>query len=781
MIEAIERRMLLSVSLDGQGWTQITPAPGARVYYVSSSAGSDSNDGLSPQSPLASIVVGVSKLRDHSADELLLACGDVWHAGLAVWRKSGKSADEPMVIGSYGSGARPLLMSGKEPGVSVNASSDPEIDHLAIIGLHFYADARDPASPTYVGRVNATGIDVLTKTDGLLVEDCEIQDYGDNINVEKFYGPIENVSIRRNVIVDAYSTNSHSQGIYCNGVTNLLIEGNVFDHNGYNAAVPGADPTWYNHDCYIASNNSNVTVDDNIFAEASGYGLQARSGGHVQDNLFLYDPVGMSFGLVNGASVTPGGVNGIVNGNVIEGGANIGTIPLGEGMELGNTRAGYPTVVSNNIFTQGINRAPAAITLQYGIGDTNADSAVGINDLTLQGNIIYNWYRGVHVDGGFTPGGTGLRAFDGVRIQQNDFQLVGGTAVAHDDPFYKGQELWSDNRYSSADQIVNGKKDFSAEQWNQSEDAGGQVSDVAYADASRTVETYNLALGGAGTLADFLAQARAQSHQTWQAQYDAESAIAYFRDGFSQAGVARDWRPPTPPIASAVMPPAALDRDSSMQFVVTYVDDKAVDPATIASGNVSVLMAHSKWSTPATLVGISGSGATISATYVFTPPGGSFRLGQGKRFTLATNAGQVKDMDGFPVNAQSLGSFRVRVLKRPKPPTVKSVATIHGNQGIIVRFSADVSASLQVGDLVLQSEDGQTIDPSLMTLSTDAAHDSAVWTFPGEPDGVLPAGRWHVRVLAASVMDAGGRQLDGNRDEIGGDDFVLVKPLVVKG
>jgi len=137
-------------------------------------------------------------------------------------------------------------------------------------------------------------------------------------------------------------------------------------------------------------------------------------------------------------------------------------------------------------------------------------------------------------------------------------------------------------------------------------------------------------------------------------------------------------------------------------------------------------------------------------------------------------------MDGFPVSAQTLGSFRVKVLKRPKPPTVKSVAMIHGNQGLIVRFSADVSASLQVGDLVLQSEDGQTIDASMMTLSTDAAHNSAIWSFSGEPEGVLPAGRWHARVLAANVVDSGGRQLDGNRDGIGGDDFVLTKPLVVK-
>jgi hypothetical protein len=783
VIEQLENRRLLSVSLDSAGWTDITPPPGARVIYVSSSSGNNQNSGLSPDAPVASIAVGVGLLRDHSGDQLLLKAGDVWNTGLGWWRKSGKSADEPMVIGSYGVGPRPELLTGHDGGFFSGASDTTQVDHLAIMGIHFYADARDPASATYSGPANATGINVLSKTNGLLIEDCEFQSYSFNLNIQQYSGPIENVAIRRNIIVDAYSNNGHSEGIYCNGITNLLIDGNVFDHNGFNDNVPGAGSDWFNQDAYIASNNTNVTVQNNIFAEASGYGLQARSGGLVQNNLFLNDPEGMTFGLVNGAHVTPGGVNGIINGNVFEGGGSIGNIALGGGMEVSNIRAGYPTIISNNIFTQSISRAPAAITLTYGIGETNPQDAVGINDLTLQGNIIYDWYRGIHVDGGFSAGGSGLKAFNDVRVLQNDFQQIPGPVLTHDDAFYKEQETWSGNRYSSGTSVmVSGAKSLPTQQWDQRNEPGGQIDAVPYADSAASIENYDLANGGPGTMANFLAQVRQQSRQNWMPQYDTAGVVSYFQNGFSEVGAsARDWRAPTPPIASAAMPPAVLDRDTSAQFSVTYTAEKQVDLSTIASGNVSLMTSHGKWSAPATLLSTQDNGTTVTATYSFTPAGGSFRRGKTQKLTVMMNAGQVKDINGFPVSNGTLGTFKMRVLPRPKPPIVRSAKLINRAQAVSVRFSSDVSASLQVSDLVLTSEEGQTIDSSLMTLALDAKHLTALWTFTGEPLATLPAGRWHMRLLAASIADAGGRQLDGNRDGLGGDDYIAVKPLISKG
>jgi hypothetical protein len=782
VFEPLERRRMLSVSLSADGWTVVTPARDTHIIYVSSSAGSDTNDGLSPDHPVQSIVHGVGLLRNGSADWLLLKCGDVWHSDLGTWRKSGRSNQEPMLIGSYGQGARPLLMTGTEPGFFAGASSNTEIDHIAIQGIHFYADGRDPNSPTFVGAVDTTGINVLTKTDGLFIEDCQIEGYAEDINIQAFFGPISNAMVRRNVIDNAYATTTHSQGLYAYGVTNLLIEGNAFDHNGMNAQVPGADPNWYNHDCYVSSNNVNCVIRDNIFAEAAGYGLQARSGGVVENNLFINDPVGMSYGLVNGAHTTPGGVSGIVNGNVFLGGGNIGTIPGGSGLTLGNTKPGYPTVVSNNIFSHGSDHTQAALTLTFGIGQSNPQDSVGLNDLNVENNIVNDWYRGVYVDSGFTPGGTGLTALNNVNISQNDFQGIDGAVVTQNSVLDSAQEHWTDNRYSSpAPSMLMDQKKVTFTQWTSDDEKGAYVAQAAYVDGGRTIESYEAAIGGPALASDFLAWARQQSRQSWQPQFTAGAVIGYIRSGFEEAGAPpRNWLPPTPPVVTATaVPGTVLDKDGMLTFTVTYTDDKAVDPASLTSGNLTAVAAH--YRAAAQLIAVQGTGAQMTATYAIPAPGKMFHSGTRFRFTLRINDGQVKDTEGFAAAAATVGTFKVRVLRRPKAPTVASLTLVNRGQGIAARFSADVGASLTAADLVLVSEDGQAVDSSLMTLSWDARRRTATWAFSGEPGGYLPAGRWHARILAAGVTDTGGRALDGNRDGIGGDDYVLAKVIVSKG
>jgi len=105
---------------------------------------------------------------------------------------------------------------------------------------------------------------------------------------------------------------------------------------------------------------------------------------------------------------------------------------------------------------------------------------------------------------------------------------------------------------------------------------------------------------------------------------------------------------------------------------------------------------------------------------------------------------------------------------------VKSAFNRKGPQSFTAWFTADVSAGISADDLVLRSEDGSAvIDPSLMSVSYDAAHRAATWSFPGLPDGVLPAGRYRATLLSAGITDAAGRQLDGDRDGAAGGDYVL--------
>ena len=58
-------------------------------------------------------------------------------------------------------------------------------------------------------------------------------------DLEDFLGKIYNVKIRRSIILDSYSYSTHSQGLYADGVHGLLLEGNVFDHNGWGNGAAG--------------------------------------------------------------------------------------------------------------------------------------------------------------------------------------------------------------------------------------------------------------------------------------------------------------------------------------------------------------------------------------------------------------------------------------------------------------------------------------------------------------------------------------------------------------
>ncbi|HZK80066.1 MAG TPA: right-handed parallel beta-helix repeat-containing protein, partial [Humisphaera sp.] len=280
-VESLETRTMLSVSLNSSGDTVITPGPGDQVVYCSSSTGSDGNNGLSAAHPVKSLPRAMSLMSNHTGDQLLLKAGDAWNGYFIYWTLSGRSAQDPIVLGSYGSGSRPTIYTGSKTGFETGSTGAPEVDYLAIMGIRFDANSRDPALTGSPSHADATGIDILSKSADILVENCEVENYSVNMNFQSLCGPINGVTIRRCVDIDSWSTGGHSQGIYVNGVNNVLLQGNYFDHNGWSTRVSGATPTQYNHDAYFSSNNTNCQVIDNVFADAAAYGLQARSGGIV--------------------------------------------------------------------------------------------------------------------------------------------------------------------------------------------------------------------------------------------------------------------------------------------------------------------------------------------------------------------------------------------------------------------------------------------------------------------------------------------------------------------
>ena len=88
---------------------EIDPAdisPQAATYYVSASSGDDTNDGLSEATALQTLG-RVNALALLPGDEVLFKSGDLWQGML--WPKGSGTAAQPIRIGAYGIGAKPVI------------------------------------------------------------------------------------------------------------------------------------------------------------------------------------------------------------------------------------------------------------------------------------------------------------------------------------------------------------------------------------------------------------------------------------------------------------------------------------------------------------------------------------------------------------------------------------------------------------------------------------------------------------------------------------------------
>jgi hypothetical protein len=540
-LEPLESRQLLSVSLDASGWTVVTPSEDTRKIYVSSLLGNDANDGLSSATPVRTIAQGVSLLRDGSPDWLLLRRGDIWNEGLGSWKKSGRSADEPLLISSYGTTRRrPILKTGAFHGIY---AQNEAVNFVSIIGIHLYASSRDPASTDFTGSTDVTGIRWLVPSKDLLIEDTIVQGYSTNIFIspELGVGPTSDVSIRRSIVTDAYSILGHSAGALLGGIDGLTLEGNVFDHNGWNELIVGAEPTTQNHNIYLVQNNKNVTVKDNIIANASSHGLQARAGGNIVNNLFINNPIAISFGMVNGTPETAGGVSGRIDGNVFAGSRDIDGQSRGYAIEIGNLRPGGQTTIAGNLFLGDEATASPAIQLSYGKTGGFPSGTVGINDLTIEKNIILGWAQALYTNPSLIPGSVGPLALNNLTVRNNDFQqTTQSQIITHAGVFDPLQEHFSANRYyalaSDSNWFSVNRTPTSFDSWRALIEPTAIIKKAAYPDATRSIATYNASLGGFADALSFVAMARKQAKFNWNEQYTPKAAKNYLQPGFFVIG-----------------------------------------------------------------------------------------------------------------------------------------------------------------------------------------------------------------------------------------------------
>ncbi|OCR02496.1 hypothetical protein BCD67_01010 [Oscillatoriales cyanobacterium USR001] len=101
--------------------------------------------------------------------------------------------------------------------------------------------------------------------------------------------------------------------------------------------------------------------------------------------------------------------------------------------------------------------------------------------------------------------------------------------------------------------------------------------------------------------------------------------------------------------------------DTSQTFTVTFSDNNAIDVSSLDSSDIVVNGASGAITTKFVSVTPTTNGTPRTATYSFTPPGGSWDVADNGNYTVSLQKEQVKDTLGNAANTGNLGTFSVDI------------------------------------------------------------------------------------------------------------------------
>lgn len=518
----------ITVSPGGTGpdYRTFTTSADSRVVYVSSSQGSDANDGLTPGTAKQTIAAGAALMRHQFPDWLLLRRGDSWSEGLGHWRKSGRSATEPMLFGHYGSMGepRPIL---RAPNTGAfkrqgGGGSPPRIDFLAFDGIEMTPLARAASDAT------DSGFGWLGPGGTVYVQDCHIHGWSFNVSVENDgNGAPDAFTFFRNNISNARPPGfPHSSGIYAYDVRGLVLEENTLDHNGWSETVPGAAATIFNHNGYMQGGVDGLVWRNNITARASSHGFSINTEVLAEGNVAIACAVG-------GFARTMGPSGTVVRNNIVTEGRDISpSEPRGVGLVFGPQFSEGPTrpvgslTVQGNLIFRNRTSVPGASAIEV------LDKAGTAATVVVTGNTAHNWGGPMLVNN--APGVSVNLSLTSNLIYDATAALI----LSLRQPPTMARWTSTANRFWSA-RPLNQWAEMSevVQPWAAVMAAIGDTTAIVtpaptFVDATRTVGAYAGTLGLEATTEAFLAALAGQRRGNWNALYTAQALAAYLRAGF---------------------------------------------------------------------------------------------------------------------------------------------------------------------------------------------------------------------------------------------------------
>jgi parallel beta-helix repeat protein len=174
------------------------------------------------------------------------------------------------------------------------------------------------------------------------------------------------------------------------------------------------------------------------------------------------------------------------------------------------------------------------------------------------------------------------------------------------------------------------------------------------------------------------------------------------------------------PFADPSLPPVTTAGATTHTFTVTYHDEAGtpaagIDVSTLISNSAAVRVAGPNgFDVPATYVSIdtATNGSPRTVTYAFTPPGGAWDSNDSGTYAVRVQAGAVKDVDGNPVPAGTIGTLLVSI-----PRTLVVTSAADAGPGSL-REAITLANETPAPDEIVFATEGVFATPQTISLAT---------------------------------------------------------------